>query len=159
MKRFIFRLSVVLLTFAFGITATVVWVYYNPPIESYEQVIFDDLPVVEYCDLKNNPRKYNGKIVRVNTRLNWFMHGFFLADANCSGEGDDARTSISFYDPKRAELYKYLEQFREAGKGWEPVKIVAVGRFRYETPRGFSDGIEDRTSLHFEIYKIESAFR
>jgi hypothetical protein len=159
MKRFISRLSVVLLTFAFGVAATVTSVYYNPPVESYEEAVFDDLPVVAYCDLKNNPRKYNGKILRVNARLNWFMHGYFLADANCSGEGDDARAAITFYKPKNEEFYKYLEQFREGGKLWEPLKIIAAGRFKYEKPQGLSDGIEDRTSLHFEIYKIESAAR
>jgi hypothetical protein len=159
MKRFIFRLLVVLLAFGFGIMATVVWVYYNPPVESYEEVIFADLPVVEYCDLKNNPRKYNGKIVRVKARLNWYMHGYFLADANCSAGSGDARAAITFYEPKREEIYKDVENFRERNKLWEPVKITAVGRFKYEKPRGLSDGIEDITSLHFEIYQIESAAR
>jgi hypothetical protein len=159
MKRFFYRFGIVVLAFAFSVTVTIFWFKYNPPIESYEEVNFTRIPTVEYCDLRNDPRRYDGKIVRLNTKLNWFMHGYFLSDNNCSGVGDEARTSISFYQPNAEEIGNLINQFREPQKRWETVDMIAVGRFKYESPRNYSDGIEDRTSLHFEIYKIESAKR
>lgn len=158
MKRFVSWFFVILLIFAFGVVVTAIWLNHNSPAESYEQLNLAELPNVEYCDLKNNPERYSGKIVRLNAQLNWFMHGYFLADANCSGEGDSARAAVCFYE-NREEFYKSLERYREPHKLWEPLKIIAVGKFTFEKPRGSSDGIEDRTSLHFEIYKIESVAR
>lgn len=159
MKRFFYRFGIVILAFAFGVTATIFWFKYNPVIESYDEVNFTRIPSVEYCDLRNDPRKYDGKIVRINAKLNQFMHGYFLADGNCSSDGDEARAAISFYEPNAEEIQNLINQFREPKKLWEPVNIIAAGRFKYERPRFHSDGIEDRTSLHFEIYKIESAKR
>ena len=159
MKNFIFRFWIVILTFTFGVTATIIWLRYIPFVELYDKVNLAEIPFVEYCDLRNNPRKYNGKIIRINARLNWFMHGYFLADENCSGEGDSARTAIDVYEPKRDLLWETLKQFKESGKMWKPVKIIAVGRFSYKNWIGGSDHIQDRTPLQFEIYEIESASR
>ena len=101
-----------------------------------------------------NPYKYDGEIVRVNANLNWFMHGFYLTDANCSGEDDSTKTAINFNERKR----KYVEKFKYTGETPKPIEIVAVGVF-YKMRIGGSDGIEDRTRLRFEIYNIEYSSR
>lgn len=156
MKKFVPRFWIVLLTFAIGITSTIVWLRYNPFIESYENVNFSEIPSVAYCDLKNDPRKYDGKIIRLkNVKLYWFMHGYFLAHEDCLSEGDRAKAAISRYEPKRESLWNTMEQFHQKDKMWEPVEIIVVGRFTYKNRFGGSDGIEDRTPLQFEIYDFE----
>lgn len=155
-----------MLTFAIGVVATVIWLKYNSVSDSYNEVIFSEtydevnlaeIPFLQYCDLKNNPQKYNGKIVRVNAKLSWFMHGYFFADTNCSAEDDSAKAAISYYEPHSEVLHKELEKYRQPKQMWEPLRVTVVGSFKYERTRGYSDGIEDRTPLHFQIYKIESA--
>lgn len=164
MKRPFNWIAVLCLTSLFGITFTFLWFKYNPPMLSYEESLAKGIPSVEYCDLRNNPYKFNGKVVRLTTDLQWFMHGYFIYDASCNdrfeGDGlDESRTAILPYKENWAEIYEYLRKFHEAGKSWEPLQITAVGRFQYKHAKGFSDGIEDRTSFRFEIYKIESASR
>jgi hypothetical protein len=164
MKRSFIWIIVLIFTFFVGVTLTVFWVRNNPPIVSYEEAISKGVPDVEYCQLRNNPYEYNGKVVRVSANLHWFMHGYYLHEINCSdtkggNRTDEARTAITVYDKNRTEVFEYLQNYHEPGKLWQPLKIIAVGRFRYKIPDGYSDGIDDRTSFHFEIYKIESAKR
>ena len=99
MKKFHW-IWIVLLTFALGIAATVIWVKFHFREYTVEEVVSADVPKTDYCDLVNNPFKYDGEIVRVNAKLYWFMHGFYLADENCTGEGDSAKTAIIFNEQK-----------------------------------------------------------
>lgn len=158
MKRFPLWLVILILTFGVGLASVILWLHYKSLTMTYEEAISAGVPSVEYCDLINNPFKYDGQVVRVNANLYWFMHGYYLADANCRGEGDSASTAVLFYEKNREDLFNYLKTFDEPGKRREPIKIVAVGRFKYDLlSTGSSDSIEDRTSLHFELYRIESA--
>lgn len=160
MKKFVLRFWIVILTFAVGITSTIIWLKYNPFIESYENINFSEIPSVAYCDLKNNPRKYDGKIIRIKyVKLYFFTHGYFLADENCLGEEDLGRTAINVYEPNQDLLWNTMKQFHQKDKMWEPVEIVVVGRFTYKNRLGGSDGIEDRTHLQFEIYEFENIKR
>lgn len=150
MKRFKW-IWVILLTFAVGILATAIWVKFHFRTYSYEEVISAHVPKTNYCDIVNNPFKYDGEIVRVNTKLYWFMHGFYLADENCRGEGDSTNTAITFNESFRANEPDYFNKFIR----FKSVEIIAVGVFKYKFLTGGSDSIEDRTKLHFEIYSVE----
>lgn len=154
MKKFIVRFWLILITFTVGITSTIFWIRYNPRIESYDEVEFSEIPAVNYCDLVNDPQKYDGKIIHIKSvKLYWFMHGYFLANENCSGERDSARTAIDFYEQRQDIIWKKLEEIK-GSKNYELAEIIAVGRFRYKTQIGNSDHIRDRTNLQFEIYDI-----
>jgi len=151
---------IVILTFVVGITATFSWLRYFPVIESFEKINFTKIPTVELCDLRDNPRKYDGKIIRLKSKLNWFMHGYFLTDDKCLGVDDESRIATSFYEPKMNELNKQLLSFHDPSRiGWEPVEMVAVGRFTYKNFIGHNDGMDERTHLQFEIHTIEFATR
>lgn len=154
MKRFNW-IWIVLLTFVIGLAIATIWVKFHFQSYSFEEVATSGVPKTKYCDLVNNPFKYDGEIVRVNTSLHWFTHGFYLADVNCTGEGDSAKTAITFNETFREKHPDYLEKYRTR----EPVEIIAVGVFKYKFKTGGSDGIEDRTRLHFEIYGIDYSSR
>jgi hypothetical protein len=150
MKK-IYWLLIAPVTFILGIFLVAIWIRLQPRVYRFEEVVAADVSKTDYCDLVNNPDKYDGKIVRINADLHWFEHGFFLADANCSGNGESLQTAILVYEPKRDELYKQLDKYMRG----EPTEIAAVGVFRYERSPGYSDHITDRTPLHFEIYNLE----
>jgi hypothetical protein len=138
-------------TLFLGIVSICIWYSFYPTKYSFNEVISAKIPKTNYCEVINSPLKYNNKIVRLNTNLNWFMHGFYLADDNCRGEGDTTKTAITFNESFRANRPEYLKELTSAN----PVEIIAVGIFRYNVFTGSSDSIEERTRLHFEIYSIE----
>lgn len=156
-------IAAILAFFLAGILA-VVWSISNLSQLSYDEAISKGVPSVEYCDLRDKPDEYNGKVVRVSVNLYWFLHGFYLQDDKCSdigvGKGiDEERTAISAYEPNREKIFANLIKMRRLNDPMKPSRITVVGRFQHKSPEGFSDSIEDRTSFHFEIYKIESAER
>jgi hypothetical protein len=157
MRRFFSPFWIVVLTCSIGIAATFLWVRFNPEVEKYETTDFTRIPSVEYCDLRANPQKYDGKIIRVKTKLYWFMHGYYLANGNCSEGDDKANTAISFYPANSSGIGVTLDKFRKPYEPFGPVNLAAVGRFTYKDKLGGTDSISDRTHLHFEIYEIESA--
>lgn len=155
MKKNTLKFWIVLFTFVIGIISTFLWFRLNPVIESFEDVDLSTIPNVAYCDLVNDPRKYDGKIIRLKyEKIHWFMHGYYLANENCAGEGDSERTAISFYEPNRDLLWKTLDQNLQR-TNHKAIEVVMAGRFTYKNILGGSDAIEDRTHLQFEIYKIE----
>lgn len=156
MKKIYWLCFGLLTTFIFGVSASRFYLKYNQPVYTFEEVISSGAPKTEYCDLVSSPSKYDGKIVRVRANLNWFTHGLYLDDSNCFGEGDNAKTAIVFNERVREKLFEAMKQKQIFGKPRRPLEIIAVGVFKYKSPRGvISDSIEDRTPLHFEIYNIE----
>lgn len=160
MKKLASPYWIVILTFVVGISATFVWLRYFPAIESFENVNFTKIPTVELCELRNNPRSYDVKIIRLKSKLNWFTHGYFLTDDKCLGIDDESRIAVNFFEPKREDLWAKLNSFHNPNRiGWQPVEMVAVGRFTYKNFIGSNDGIDERTHLQFEIHTIEFAAR
>lgn len=156
MRKFIVRFWALILTFILSTISTIFLLQYYPP-DSFEDVDLSKIPSVEYCDVKNNPRKYDGKIIRIEkANLYFFTHGYFLADKNCSGEGDSARTAIDFYEAKREILNEELKKTRSRAKSSEPSEINVVGKFTYKILLGGSGHIRDRTPFQFEIFDVES---
>jgi hypothetical protein len=165
MRRIVFWLGTAILTFALGVAATLFWSA-SPGVATKRQTSAPSvepskgdsnrpLPILAYCELANNPEKYNGQTVRVSTRLSGFIHGILFYDPNCSGR--DTQAAV-FYNPDhRAEIELALKQARGSDNWFEPVDIIATGTFKKVTPTDESDTIYDTASLQFEIILIEKA--
>jgi hypothetical protein len=117
----------------------------------------DSLPILAYCEIANNPAKYDGRLIRISAKLYFATHGYFFLDKNCD-DGD--QQTAAKYD---AELGDEMLQkvAREAGDEefipWRFPDIIAIGRFSRVTPTRQSDSTWDNSVLRFEILKIERA--
>ena len=85
----------------------------------------------------------------------------FFYDERCGVKSyeelsDDHRTAVSFFEDKATELLGMLERIRNPNKWYEPVEIIAIGRFTRGYPAGKTDHISDRTSFHFELFSVET---
>ena len=150
--------ALVLTALAMG--ATVISCGLGSTLEPFDQVKIAGLPELDYCEIRTNPERYNGKVVRIRAKLSSFIHGLYFHDERCgvkSYEGllDDNRTAVTFFEPKRSELYDTVERIRDPNVPREPVEVIAVGRFTRGYPTGQTDHISDRSSYHFELYLVE----
>lgn len=153
------------LTFAIGVAASFFWldthrvaVKRETSAASAEPSKADSnraLPILAYCELANNRDKYNGQTVRVSTRLSGFIHGILFFDPNCSGV--DTHAAVFYNLDHRAEIELALKRARGSDNWFEPVDIIATGKFKKVTPTNESDTIYDTASLQFEIILIEKA--
>ena len=130
-------------------------------IESFEEVNLAALPQLDYCELRNDPERYNGKIVRISAQIANFGHGYYFDDERCSEKIenllDDNRTAVELFQPLASDLHPALERMTGTGRSWEPKRVFAVGRFTRQYPTSHTDVMVDRTSFHFELYSIEPA--
>jgi len=173
MRRVSIWLLIAICTFALGFAAAMLWfqspssvvteeVSPSPPCHS--KVFLDsnadlsaasNLPILDYCELSNNPERYSGKIVRVRARLSGFIHGMIIADENCIGINNQAAAS---YNPSTTEEIKQtLERARGSDNWLEAVNLIAIGKFEKVAPSNESDLIYDTASLRFEIIRVEKA--
>jgi len=177
MRRVSIWLFVATCTFALGFAAATLWLQSrhpvvtekalspNPPCVSTLTLNSDtdisaasNLPILDYCELANNPERYSGKVVRVRARLSGFIHGRLFYDENCAGA--DSRTAVSYHPPTAEEITHILNRARGSDNpmNWlEPVNIIAIGKFEKVTPSNESDTIYDTASLQFEIIRVEKA--
>ena len=120
------------------------------------------LAILNYCELVNHPERYSGKVVRVRATLTGFIHGMLFYDENCAGPDaeTDTRTAVT-YDPLHAaEITETLNRARGSDHplNWfEPVRVIAVGKFEKVTPTYESDTIYDTAALQFEVIHVEKA--
>lgn len=154
------------LTFALSVATAFVW--FKPPNSTNEKSepvsspqefrSSTEQPILAYCELANNPEKYDGKIVRVRARL-WFMiHGYSFLSKYCDGEAK--QTAVIFPDDKRG-----LEIENKIAKDiglteynpWSFPEIIAIGKFSRVEPSRKGDLMTDNTYLHFEILEVEKA--
>ncbi len=167
MKRITTWVLVTSFTFTLGVVAALLWLEFrhssiqnqtnSPCSPSPNNENFSaDLPILAYCELANNPEKYDGKIVRVSARLAMFIHGRVFADLNCSSM--DRQTAVTFDPQNREEIERTLNQ-ASGSDNWivTPMDLIAVGRFRKVVPSNQSDTIYDTASLQFEIMRVEKA--
>ena len=165
MKRIVIWLGTAVLTFTIGVAASMFWlkthrvaVKQEPSVASAEPYKADSngaLPILAYCELATNPEKYNGQTVRVSARLSGFIHGILFYNPNCPGV--DTRAAVSYNPDHSAEIELVLTQARGSDNWFEPVDIIATGKFKKVTPTNESDTIYDTASLQFEIILIEKA--
>ena len=167
MKRKIFWLLISIFTFALGVAIVFVWLDGHKSSNQQSETaslptqkadVPKELPILAYCEIANNPEKYNGEIVRVRTKLNQFIHGAFFADENCAGR---EKTTAVIFNPERAnEIINKLESETKSEEfGFWGAEIIAVGKFSRVKPTQESDALVDNIDLRFEILQIEKAFK
>ena len=154
-------LGIALLALTTGLSAFYVWRRLNPTLEPFDPSHIQELQTISYCDLRNTPNQYDGKIVRIDTNLFWFDHGYFLTDPACDAATDpkyldSQRTALTFEDRRSVELLSFLRQYHSPERLFRPIRVTAVGRFTYRATAGYSDAIQDRTPYRFELYSIEN---
>ncbi len=103
------------------------------------------------CDLRGNPKLFDGKLVRIKARYGFMIHGNYLSGNPCTELSDSVHDSIS---PQfESELaFDYLRGLKA-----NPINIVAVGRFSLVEPTKRSDTIYDHTPFHFSLVCLEKA--
>lgn len=135
-------------------------------VESTDKEKLEDLPVLEYCDLRNNPDKYDEKTVRLKAEIRVGNHGEYLYDERCPADA----SIKTYYDATAAIIYKNKadeEKIRDirdkrienenSRKLWtDPVNVTAVGIFRKNNPTERDSGYERNAAFHFVINSIES---
>ncbi|HEX8249531.1 MAG TPA: hypothetical protein VF599_15245 [Pyrinomonadaceae bacterium] len=163
MKRRAIELFIIILTFGLlGITATLLHLKLNPsnnqtaepatnPVLLNNEDIPADLPILSFCELANNPEKYDGKIVRLNATLTFGLEGSWFSDSNCGSHDNGAIVSSA-----SEEVWNPLKQARER-KGEKfsanQLNVTAVGKFKNEV---YKDCCLI-APFQFEISKVEKA--
>ncbi len=153
---------VVLLAFVIGVVTTIVWFNLDsnnsvPPPED----VSAELPIFSFCELINNPEKYDDKIVRVGAEINMLnIHGYMIFDsAKCSAKDDKFMFgAVVFPNSRDFETIDNLIKENKPEIGWyKPVSVIARVKFNFVESKGTSDHVSDRTSFHFEILTIETS--
>lgn len=165
MKRTLFWTFISFFTFILGVAIAFVWLDRSEPANAKFEAtspqkidISTEETILPYCELANNPEKYDGKIVRVKAKL-WFMiHGYSFLNKNC--EGERKQTAVIFPDNElgveiRNKIVKDvgLTEYNP----WNFPDIIAVGKFTRVEPSRKSDSLSANTYLHFEILDVEKA--
>jgi len=156
MKRVILFFLIVLISFLTGAGSVFLWMKLNLVGEP-RPMIEDVRPILAYCELANNPDKYDGQIVRVSARLIQHMHGLKFMNPNCESEEKEA--VVTWSDDKDEEISNQIAQETGSEKFiyWGMPEIIAQGRFSKIKPTRKSDAMIDNAYLKFEIYSVESA--
>ena len=141
------------------VTALIFSVACSKP-ESFEEIEIAKLPQIDYCELRNSPDRYDGRIVRIGAQIGNFGHGYYFDDERCNKKVhenllDDDKTAVQFYGPQADNVSDALERTGLVCCYSEPTSIIAVGRFTREYPSSGSDRMPDRTSFHFELFSVE----
>ncbi|HEY0051083.1 MAG TPA: hypothetical protein VGB68_17450 [Pyrinomonadaceae bacterium] len=110
-----------------------------------------DRKVFGECEIRKNPERFNGKLLRIKARYNFMMHGALLeSSAECGlSRSIDEAISIGFRSEKDYEIIRNLQAL--------PVDIIAVGEFSASAPSRESDSIRDRTPYRFTGFCLEEA--
>jgi hypothetical protein len=162
MKRIISWLFILTFTFALGVSATFLYIKFNNSFVQKTEILNDAvstskendsqaLPILAYCELANNPEKYNGKIIRVSSTLSFGDHGSYFSDANCRLPENGA---IIWY--KTEEVQVTISQAREQkDKKFlaHELNVITVGRFSNKVYKDPSLIVQ----FQFEILKVEKA--
>lgn len=152
------RSKLIIATLAILLIFAIYFAFFHRSMESFDDADIASLPIINYCDVRNSPWKYDGKIVKIRAKINDFMHGTFLEDLSCADKSyedllDDSRTAVTFYKPKRDEIREKYKELK--GHTRNPAEVIAVGRFIHEYPERSDDSISQRTSFHFELFSLE----
>lgn len=152
------RSKLIIATLAILLIFAIYFAFFHQSMESFDDVDIASLPIINYCDVRNSPGKYDGKIVKMRAKINDFMHGRFLEDLSCADKycedlSDDSRTAVTAYKPKRDKIWEKYKELK--GQTRKPAEVIAVGRFTHEYPERSDDSISQRTSFHFELFSLD----
>ena len=166
MKRKTFWLLISVVTFALGVITVFVLLDRSKSSNEKSELVSSvaqkvdvpsELPILSYCELANNPEKYDDKTVRVSAKLWFFIHGFKFLDKNCYAI--EKETAVTFAAERENEIFAKLAKATGATEynPWVFPEIVAVGKFSRVKPSRRSDSMADNAYLQFEILEIEKA--
>ena len=105
------------------------------PIEDFS-ISFSELPTLDYCELANSPEKYDGKTIRINSKLYGYIPNPAFLDENCK----DLETVVLFnetaFDVILDKIQRDIVRSHKAEDLWFAMpKIIAVGKFsKNESP-------------------------
>lgn len=128
--------------------------YPDLPIDDFS-TSFSELPILDYCELANNQEKYDGKIIRVNSKLYEYIPNPAFLNENCKGletvvlfnEKDFNaildRTSIDIIHSHKAEDLWFAMP-----------KIIAVGKFSKNELSENDEKLQD-FKFRFEVINLE----
>ena len=125
----------------------------------------EDLSLLEYCDLRNNPDKYDGKIVRLRAEINSGNHGDHLYDKRCPGNESvhsypDGLTAIFYKNKAEQDKVREIRDRRidsNSQKVWtDSVNVTAVRLFKKNKPLENESSYERNAPFHFTVITIES---
>jgi hypothetical protein len=167
MKKLTYWLLATSFTFILGVAIALLWVNFNYSEMEASNVLADsksqpianlyaDLPILNYCELANNPEKYDGKIVRINAKLygHYYPEPSFL-DENCYAKEKETVVTFDNKDMK-AEVYKYMPMIGgENARYLGFPKIVAVGKFSRVNPPQIGNNMVRPLYLRFEVISLE----
>jgi len=162
MKRAYSWLTIILLTFTFGVATTFIWFNYTySPLSPDKNKKLSDLPILSYCELVNNADKYDGKIVRVKTEIKTGNHGEYLYDSNCPADEKiktyyDATAAIFYDNSKDQEQIKQIRDKRKILRWTDPVEVITTGKFRKNKPTQNDSGLDRNAVFHFVFFSLES---
>ena len=162
MKRITFWLLTISLTFILGVAATFIYFkffYINPQrIEMLPEIALPEsennqaeTPDLTFCELVNNPEKYDGKTVRLSAKLSIGLEGSWFADNSCGAD------NAAIVKVKDNEVWKIIDKARARGKRepWDiEVNLIVIGQFKNAV---YKDNCCLTTPFQFEILKVEKA--
>lgn len=170
MKKIISWMFVILITFTFGVITTLIWLKSSQNISSPEKKsssvnnenLFADLLVLDYCEVRNNPDKYDGKIIRLKAFVHSGTEGEHIYDERCPAD----ESIKTYYDATAAAIYLDKQDYKKVTdvrvkrklKPWtDPVEIIAVGKFRKNEPTKNDSSYDRNATFHFMIISVDSA--
>lgn len=162
MNRIISWIFVIFVTFTFGVITTLIWLKSHQNISpNKNENLFVNLPALDYCEVRNNPDKYDGKIIRLKASVHSGVEGEYIYDERCPGD----ESNRTYYDATAALIYLDKQDQKKVTdvrikrnlKPWtDPVQIIAVGKFRKNEPTGNDSGYDKNAVYHFIIISLDS---
>jgi len=155
MKRSVFLFSGILL-----LTAITILMYqkFFDALQSLPEILTPeiesetvDLPMLTFCELVNNPEKYDNKTVYLRARLSIGTEGSWFSDSKC---GID---NAAFVSVTNEQVWKDIEKARERGRrkpSDNELDLIVLGKFRNLV---YKDWCCLTTPFQFEISNIEKA--
>lgn len=159
-KLFTYKISIVIFTVLFLMTCP------NLSAQTKDSDLEKDtLPLLNYCDLRNNADRYDGQTVRLKAQIHGGQHGESLYDENCPGEQNildypDGLAAV-FYENKSDQIKigeirdKRLKR-KDKQKLWtDSVNVTVIGIFKKNKPMNGESSYERNAPFHFFIKSID----
>ena len=131
------------------------WDSVAPPNTNQQAPVSANIPSINYCDLADEPEKYDGQTIRVTATLYFMMHGYKFMDRACLA--DEKETAVLLNSEHEAKLAR--EMGMEEYNPWNFPRIVATGKFNRVTPNRKSDSVADNSNLIFEMKTVERVIK
>jgi hypothetical protein len=140
MKRTAIGLFIIIFGFGLGVAATLLYLKFSasdirkPETAPNLSLLSNEnvppvLPVLGFCELAENPEKYNGKIVRLSGKLTFGLEDAWFSDLNC---GADNAAVVPFFDEKVWNSIKKAREREDENFSANELNVIVVGKFKHE---------------------------